>query len=135
MAKSVVCGGEIYFSAIFRFLLQALDERFAGSFGAGGITLLGSVRQADIILLGEFAVHRKIDGAAVLIRKTDREFHPLRRAGNDSHIFLILTGGKRLADQVAELHFTPDTPGLHVGKDFLQITDAGGQGMHFPNPL
>ena len=127
MPKSVVCGGETYFSRIVRASsAQPVLDRPAGRLHAGPVGLLLRLQQPLVVLARELAVDRQPERLAVVApaRQLDRELDPraARRHGLD--VGGVLLDGEHLLEQAGELHLAEHAARLDVVQHAAQRADV-----------
>ena len=139
MPKSVVYGGLTYLSWMDCASTRMARARASVARPVASTSAhVGGVLDAHVVLLRQLGVDGQPDAAAGLVlgtRQLDGVLHHLARARLDVHVALELAGREDLLEQRAQLDLGPGAARLDVGEHALEVADAGGQGLHLPQPL
>ena len=111
----------IFFLYIFSLGFDPVFHLFAGFIRCLFIPFLTGIEETLKVLHREFGIDGQPQGFAgfPLPRQTDGKFHPVIAARFGGHITVILLGGKDHLQNIAQLDFSPCTPGLHIGHDLF----------------
>jgi hypothetical protein len=137
MAKSVVCGGEVFFADGLGFAAHRAFQLGAGARHAVGVGLLGRFEQALVLLLRELGVDRQPQRRAAVdhARQLDRELDARVRTAHGLDVLGVLVDRQHLLEQHLQLHFAPGAARLHVGQHAFQVAHADRQLLHLAQAL